>query len=204
MKTGIFLCGCGGNISDVIDLKEIKEIFESEKFFVKIDEHLCSNQGCRLIANSIKDYELERIVIAACSPMIHENRFKKAIADLLNLNFLQIANIREQCGWVHSADEATRKAVALIGAKVERVKYATPQKQERIEPYRKVAVIGGGVSGITAALSLAKCGIEVYLMEQDETIGGHMVQIGKVFSPDKIAIECALRSLAPIMSDLYN
>ncbi|RLG68368.1 MAG: disulfide reductase, partial [Methanobacteriota archaeon] len=109
-----------------------------------------------------------------------------------------------QCGWVHSADEATRKAVALIGAKVERVKYATPQKQERIEPYRKVAVLGGGVSGITAALSLAKCGIEVDLIEQDATIGGHMVQIGKVFSPDKIAIECALCSLAPIMSDLYN
>ena len=204
MSIGIFLCECGGNIADVIDLGQIKKIFESEGFFVKTDEHLCSDQGYRLIEECIREQGLDKVVIAACSPMIHGRRFQDVLASAVNPNLLQIVNIREQCAWVHRSDEALYKAISLISGKVERVKRSLPRTHEKVEPYKEVAVIGGGVSGITASLSLAKHGVKVHLVEQKTTIGGHTVSIGKVFSPDKIAVECALCSLAPIMSEIYN
>ena len=204
MSIGVFLCECGGNIADVIDLGEVKRIFESEGLSVMTDEHLCSDQGYRLIEECIREEGLDRVVIGACSPMIHGRRFQDLLASAVNPNLLQIANIREQCAWVHGSDEALYKAVSLISGKVERVKRSLPRTHQGIEPYREVAVIGGGISGMTASLSLARHGVKVHLLEEKSTIGGHMVQIGKVFSPEKIAVECALCSLAPIMSEIYN
>ncbi|MHC1604160.1 MAG: hydrogenase iron-sulfur subunit [Candidatus Syntropharchaeales archaeon] len=204
MKIGVFLCECGGNIADVINLEQIRNILESKGFFVRINEHLCSDQGCKLIEKCIREEKLERVVLAACSPMMHGKRFEDTVAVLLNPSFLEIANIREQCAWVHSSDEATPKAIALIGAKLERLKSAVALDKIIIKPYNEAMVLGGGVSGITAALSLANHGIKTDLIEQTGTIGGHMVQIGKVFSPGEIAVECALCSLAPLMSDVHH
>ncbi|HHI30327.1 MAG TPA: disulfide reductase, partial [Candidatus Methanoperedenaceae archaeon] len=144
MSIGIFLCECGGNIADVIDLGQIKKIFESEGFFVKTDEHLCSDQGYRLIEECIREQGLDKVVIAACSPMIHGRRFQDVLASAVNPNLLQIVNIREQCAWVHRSDEALYKAISLISGKVERVKRSLPRTHEKVEPYKEVAVIGGG------------------------------------------------------------
>lgn len=196
---GVFLCKCGGNISDTVDIERLSSSIDAK--VVKEFENLCSVKCQKNIRDTILEEELDRAVIAACSPITHEKTFRNHVAPL-NPYLLEMANIREQCSWVHSdVDKATDKAISLTNAAIERVKYARPLDAIVRKTKKSAAVIGGGISGITAALSLAKQGIKVHIIEKSPTVGGNMIKIGKVFSPEKLAEECALCLFNPLINE---
>ncbi len=196
---GVFLCKCGGNISDTVDIERLKSSIDAK--VVKEFENLCSVKCQKNIRDIILEEELDRVVIAACSPITHEKTFRNHVAPL-NPYLLEMANIREQCSWVHSdVDKATDKAISLTNAAIERVQYARPLDTIVRKTKKSAAVIGGGISGITAALSLAKQGIKVHIIEEKPTVGGNMIKIGKVFSPEKLAEECALCLFNPLINE---
>lgn len=200
LKIGVFLCECGGNISDTIDLDEVKAALDVE--FIGQFENLCSLNGRKIIRDAIFDHDLDRVVVAACSPISHEKIFQDYIKPL-NPYLMDMANIREQCSWVHSdKQKATHKAITLINASIEKVKQSDAVDPIYCQTPDEVAVIGGGIAGMNAALSLAKQGTKVTLIEQSPSIGGHMAKIGKVFSPVKIAEECGMCLLNPILNEL--
>lgn len=196
---GVFLCKCGGNISDTVDIEKLKNSIDAK--VVKEFENLCSVKCQKNIRDIILEENLDRVVIAACSPITHKKTFQNHVAPL-NPYLLEMANLREQCSWVHTdSDKATDKAISLTNAAVERVKYAQPLETVVRKIKKSAAVIGGGISGITAALSLAKQGIKVQIIEEKPTVGGNMIKIGKVFSPEKLAEECALCLFNPIINE---
>ncbi len=196
---GVFLCKCGGNISDTVDIERLKTSIDAK--VVKEFENLCSIKCQKNIRDIILEEELDRVVIAACSPITHEKTFRNQVAPL-NPYLLEMANIREQCSWVHSdVDKTTDKAISLTNAAIERVKYARPLDTIVRKTKKSAAVIGGGISGITASLSLAKQGIKVHIIEEKPTVGGNMIKIGKIFSPEKLAEECALCLFNPLINE---
>jgi heterodisulfide reductase subunit A len=196
---GVFVCRCGGNISDTVDIERLKSSIDAK--VVKDFENLCSMKCQKNIRDIILEEDLDRAVIAACSPITHEKTFRNHVAPL-NPYLLEMANLREQCSWVHSdCEKATDKAISLTNAAVERVKYAQPLDAIVRKTKKSAAVIGGGISGITAALSLAKQGVKVDLIEVKPTVGGNMIKIGKVFSPEKLAEECALCLFNPLINE---
>ncbi len=200
LKVGVFLCECGGNISDIIDLDKVRE--ELDVDFIGQFENLCSLNGRKIIRDAIFDHDLDRVVVAACSPISHEKTFQDYVKPL-NPYLMDMANIREQCSWVHDDhDLATQKALTLINASIEKVKQSDAVDPIYCQTPEEVAVIGGGIAGMNAALSLAKQGTKVTLIEQSPSIGGHMAKIGKVFSPVKIAEECGMCLLNPILNEL--
>ena len=164
-------------------------------------ENLCSINGRKLIRDRIIQENLNRIVVAACSPVTHEKTFQNYVAPL-NPYLLEMANIREQCSWVHQdREKATDKAVELVNAACEKVKSSKPLDPIIHKTPRTAAVIGGGIAGITAALSLAKQGIKTCIVEEKSSIGGSMAKVGKVFSPEKLAEECAMCLLNPTVNE---
>ncbi|MEN4019015.1 MAG: ferredoxin:CoB-CoM heterodisulfide reductase subunit HdrA [Methanobacterium sp.] len=196
---GVFLCKCGGNISDTVDIERLSSSIDAK--VVKEFENLCSIKCQKNIRDIILEEELDRAVIAACSPITHEKTFRNHVAPL-NPYLLEMANIREQCSWVHSdVDKATDKAISLTNAAIERVKYARPLDAIVRKTKKSAAIIGGGISGITSALSLAKQGVKVHIIEKSPTVGGNMIKIGKVFSPEKLAEECALCLFNPLINE---
>jgi heterodisulfide reductase subunit A len=223
-RLGVFICRCGGNISNIINIEKLKETVrtwnpggtaavtgtagsadsKSPVLMIADDEHLCSVEGQGKISDSIVKHGLERVVIAACSPLLHEETFMRCVENAgLNPYLLEIANIREQCSWsCEDTGKAGDKAAALVSGAVGRVMHALPLFRSKVERKKSVVVIGGGVSGITSALSLARQGFKVHLIEKRESIGGNMVRVGKVFAPDKLAEECALCALSPLMSEV--
>ncbi|MBI5460372.1 ferredoxin:CoB-CoM heterodisulfide reductase subunit HdrA [Methanobacterium sp.] len=199
LKVGVFLCRCGGNISDNVDMEKLRSSLDAT--VVEEFENLCSINGRKLIRDSIIDKHLDRVVVAACSPVTHEKTFQKYVKPL-NPYLMQMANIREQCSWVHSdTGKATAKAISLTAAAVEKAKYSEPITPLLRRTKKSAAVIGGGISGITTALSLARQGIKTRIIEEKSTIGGSMVKIGKVFSPEKLAEECAMCLLNPLVNE---
>ncbi|MGN1185786.1 MAG: FAD-dependent oxidoreductase, partial [Methanobrevibacter wolinii] len=204
-KVGVFICHCGGNISDVLDIERIKESINVD--VIEEYENLCSINGSKLIRDKIINENLDRVVIAACSPESHEKTFQEYIKPL-NPYLMDMVNLREQCSWVHSQtsesfnQKATDKAINLINASIEKLKVSEAVDPILIQTTESAAVIGGGISGMSAALSLAKQGIHVYLIEETPSIGGHMAKIGKVFSPVKIAEECGLCLLNPVLNEV--
>lgn len=200
LKVGVFLCECGGNIADTIDLDKVRNELDVE--FIGQFENLCSLNGRKIIRDAIFDHELDRVVVAACSPISHEKTFQDYVKPL-NPYLMDMANIREQCSWVHSdKDKATHKAITLINASIEKVKQSDAVDPIYCQTPDEVAVIGGGIAGMNAALSLAKQGTKVTIIEKSPSIGGHMAKIGKVFSPVKIAEECGMCLLNPILNEL--
>ena len=200
LKVGVFLCECGGNISDVVDLDEVRSALDVE--VVEQFENLCSLNGRKLIRNAIIEHHLDRVVVAACSPVSHERTFRDYVKPL-NPYLMDMANIREQCSWVHDdKQKATQKAITLINASIEKVKQSDEVNPIYCQIPEEVAVIGGGIAGMNAALSLAKQGKKVTIIEQSPSLGGYMAKIGKVFSPVKIAEECGMCLLNPILNDL--
>ena len=198
-RVGVFLCHCGGNISDKIDMERLKSSIDAT--VIEEFENLCSINGRKLIRDNIIQNKLERVVVAACSPITHEKTFQNYMTPL-NPYLMEMANLREQCSWVHSDRErATDKAISLVNAAVERVKYSQPLDPVLRKTKKSALVVGGGISGITAALSLAKQGIKTCIVEEKPTVGGSMVQVGKVFSPEKMAEECAMCLLNPIVNE---
>ena len=202
LKVGVFLCRCGGNISDTVNMDKLRSSVDAE--VVEEFENLCSINGRKIIRDSIIQKHLDRIVVAACSPITHEKIFQKYI-NPLNPYLLEMANIREQCSWVNpDIETATQKAISLVNAAIEKVKYAQPLDPILRKTTRSAAVIGGGISGISASLSLAKQGIKTCLIEEEPTIGGAMVKVGKLFSPEKLAEECAMCLLNPLVNEAVD
>jgi len=205
MPIGVYICHCGLNIAGVLNMEALRSF--SEKLpGVAVARDLqfsCSDVGQDQIKKDIKDYQLDKVVVAACSPRLHEPTFRRAIAEAgLNPYMLEMANIREQCSWVHMDQPAlaTEKAKDLIRMAVAKAELLMPLTTETMPVSKDVLVIGGGVAGISAALDLADAGLHVFLVERKPTIGGHMALLTDVFPTN----DCSICVLAPKMSDVYN
>ncbi len=200
MRIGVYVCHCGLNIAGVLDIDELVEFSKNLEDVVIARDYkfMCSNRGQELIKKDIREYNLDRVVIAACSPNLHEKTFRRVLSDAgLNPFFLQIANIREQCSWVHNdRTKATEKAKKIIKSAVERVKKHQPIESKKADVVPRVLVIGGGIAGISASLLLAEAGVEVYLVEKEPTIGGNMAKFDKVFP----TLDCSACILTPKMT----
>lgn len=203
-KAAVFICHCSGNISEHIDINYIKNALKAEGIPTFDYEYLCSSEGQTLIKNKISEGHLNRIVIGSCTPSKHGPLFKRYIQEAgLNRATLEIANLREHCAWVHpDKSEATEKALSLIRGKLCRLEKLEPLEEIKVDITPRVLVIGGGIAGITAAVNLADTGIPTCLVEKNSSIGGNMAKIGKVFSPDKLAEECSMCSLSPLMNEV--
>ncbi|MBI4814123.1 MAG: hydrogenase iron-sulfur subunit, partial [Methanobacterium sp.] len=202
--TGVFICHCGDNIAGAVDINRLKEALSDENLAC-IEEYpyLCSVPGDDLIREKIKTSCLEKMVIAACSPKVHQERFRNVMEEAgVNRYMLEVANIREQCAWVEGDPDPTIRAIGQIRSTLKALEKGNKREKICLPVVKKVMVVGGGISGITAALSLARQNIKVYLVEENPTIGGNMVKIGKVFSAEDLSEECALCSLAPLMGEV--
>lgn len=186
LKIGVFICDCGMNIAGFLDCDAIRDYAEGlDGVAVAIrNKYACSEPGQDEIKQQIQEHNLNRIVVASCSPRMHEPTFRACLAEAgLNPYLLEMANIREQCSWVHSEDKntATKKAKDLVSMAVSRARLLKPQYEKEIPVTDAVLVIGGGIAGIQASLDLADSGHLVYLVEKEASIGGRMAQIDKTF-----------------------
>jgi len=186
LRIGVYVCHCGSNIAGVIDPKVVAEYAATLPGVVlaKDNLYMCSDPGQKLIQQDIKEHNLNRIVVAACSPRLHEPTFRACVAKAgLNPFLFEMANIREQDTWVHShePDVALEKAKDLVASAVAKAHFLTPLKMIEVPVTKRVLVIGGGIAGINAALDLAEMGIETYLVEKEPSIGGRMAQLNKTF-----------------------
>ena len=201
-RIGVYVCHCGLNIGATVDCEAVA-LHASKLENVVYAEHqlyTCSEPGQEKIKKDIAEHGLNRIVVAACSPRMHEPTFRSCIqAAGLNQYLLEIANIREHCSWVHLHDkkEATEKAKDLVRMSVARARLLEPQEEVDIPVIQKALIIGGGVAGIQAALDLADSGYEVILVEKEPSIGGRMAQIDKTFP----TMDCSICILAPKMAE---
>ena len=190
-QIGVYICHCGTNIAATVDCQELSS-FASSLPGVKVARdyrYLCSDPGQDLIKKDIRELSIDRVVVAACSPRMHETTFRNVLAsEGLNPYFLNIANIREQCSWVHrDREEATNKAKQLLRAAVARVLRQEALTARKVEIKPSVLVVGAGIAGIQAALTIANEGMKVYLVEKAPYIGGHMAQLDKTFP----TLDCA-------------
>jgi heterodisulfide reductase subunit A len=184
-RIGVYVCHCGTNIAGPVNVEEVTQ-FASTLDGVAVARnyaYMCSDPGQDLIKEDIKDLGLTRVVVGSCSPLMHENTFRKACEEAgINPFFFQMANIREQCSWVtQDVKEATRKAKAIVAAAVKRVPYHEPLEIREVPVNPAALVVGGGIAGIEAALRIADSGRKVYLVEREPSIGGHMAQLFKTF-----------------------
>ncbi|MDL1957120.1 MAG: CoB--CoM heterodisulfide reductase iron-sulfur subunit A family protein [Candidatus Desulfofervidus auxilii] len=178
-RIGIFVCHCGINIGGVVNVPEVKKYAATLKNVVFSDENLysCSQDTQERIKEMIKKYDLNRIVVAACTPRTHEPLFQETIREAgLNRCLFEFVNIREQCSWVHiqEKEKATEKAKDLIRMGVAKARYLTPLKEETIEVIPKALIIGGGLAGMTAALAMADQGFDCFLIEKEKELGGNL------------------------------
>ncbi len=198
-RIGVFICHCGGNISDTVDVDHVKEAIGSLEQVKVADtfEYLCSNPGQGTIKKAINEHKLNRVVVASCSPRMHLDTFRQAVKSAgINPYLLEMVNIREHCSWVHDDKEkATSKAMALLRGAVERVCYLEPLTPKSLKVTKSVLVIGGGIAGIFSALELADKGYQVYMVERNTSIGGHMAQLSKTFP----TFDCSACILTPKM-----
>jgi heterodisulfide reductase subunit A len=184
-RIGVYVCHCGTNIAGTVDVEEVTE-YASTLERVGVARHypyMCSDPGQDLIVQDIEELGLTRVVVASCSPLMHEHTFRRACEEGgLNPFFFQMANIREQCSWVTAdGEQATRKAKGIVGAAVGRVLYHEALEVKEVPVHPAALVVGGGIAGIEAALRIADSGRQVYLVEREPSIGGHMAQLYKTF-----------------------
>jgi len=190
-RVGVYVCHCGTNIAGVVDVETLTR-FASGLPNVVVARHysyMCSDPGQALIAEDIRVEGLDRVVVASCTPMMHETTFRRACAEAgLNPFLFQMTNIREHCSWVSSDPAAaTEKAEALVAAAVRRVCRQKPLKVRQVAMKPSAVVVGAGIAGIEAALRLADSGKHVYLVEREPSIGGHMARLYKTFP----TLDCA-------------
>lgn len=199
-KIGFYVCHCGHNIASMVDVEEVQK-FASTLPGVKVSrdyKYMCSDPGQELIQKDIKELGLNRIVVASCSPLLHEHTFRVAAEKAgLNPYYFHMVNIRESVSWVHTDKlSATQKAKALTRAAIQRVFFHKPLEKKSVPVNPDVLIVGGGIAGITAALTIANAGKHVYLVEREPTIGGHMAMFDKTFP----TLDCAACILTPKMS----
>ena len=191
IRTGVYVCHCGTNIAATVDVAAVAEYARSLEGVVLARDYsyMCSDPGQDLIKQDIQEYGLNRVVVASCSPLMHEPTFRRACEEGgLNPFFFQMANIREQCSWViYDRAQATEKARGMVSAAVRRAGHHQPLTMRAVEMNPAALVVGGGIAGIEAALRLADAGKQVYLVEREPSIGGHMAQLYKTFP----TLDCA-------------
>lgn len=199
-RIGFYICHCGTNIAGTVNVKAVAEYVATlPNVVVSRDyKYMCSDPGQDLIVQDIKEQHLDRVVVASCSPLLHEHTFRTATAaGGLNPYYFQMVNIREHDSWVHlDKQAATEKAKDLARAAVSRVVFHKALEQKQVPVNPNVLIVGGGIAGIHAALTLANAGKHVYLIEREPTIGGHMAQFDKTFP----TLDCAACILTPKMS----
>jgi heterodisulfide reductase subunit A len=202
-KVGVYVCHCGSNIAKVVDVADVAEWAKKNNPQVAVArdyKFMCSSLGQELIEQDIKEAGLTKVVVAACSPHMHEGTFRAATENGgLNPFMFEMANIREHDSWTTDDEEAaTAKAKALVNGAVERVVHHQPLEEIPVEINPNTLVVGGGIAGITAALELADGGSHVYLVERQPSIGGHMAQLDKTFP----TLDCSACILTPKMVDV--
>lgn len=184
-RVGVFVCDCGANIASVVDTEKVAEAARLMPgvVFATTYKYMCSDPGQELIRNAIKEQELEQVVVASCSPRMHEGTFRKAVAaGGINAYMFEMVNIREQDSWVHhNREQATNKAKELVRMAVYKVLRNVPLQISTVPITRKAMVIGGGIAGMQAALDIAEAGHQVVLVEREASIGGKMTQLDKTF-----------------------
>ena len=192
LRIGVYICRCGGNISDVVDVERVAETVRLIPGVVaaKVHTFVCSDPGQQTISNDILEENLDRVVVASCSPFLHEQTFRGAVArGGMNPYLYEHVNIREQASWAHKHDPegATTKAIRMIAAAVGKLRYAAPLEQIRLPNHRRALVIGGGIAGMKAASDLAARGIRVLLVESSDRLGGRLNELGRIYPTERAA-----------------
>lgn len=184
-RVGVYVCHCGINIAHTVDVEEVARFARTLPNVVVARDYvyMCSDPGQQLIQDDIRELGLDRVVVASCSPRMHELTFRGVIQEAgLNPYYLHMPNIREQCSWVHTDREtATEKAKGLVAASVSRACVQEPLEEREAQVTPAALVVGGGIAGMTAALSIADAGYMVYLVEKEPTLGGHVAQLSTTF-----------------------
>ncbi len=198
-RIGVFVCHCGLNIAKTVRVSELAKFASTlpDVVVAKDYKFMCSTPGQEMIANDIKKHKLDRVIVSACSPLMHEQTFRKVLENAgLNKYLVTIVNIREQVSWVtHDIEEGTAKAKAVLNGAVYRARLLGPLTSRVIDVNDDVMVVGAGIAGIQASLELANTGKKVYLIEKNSTIGGHMAQFDKTFP----TLDCSACILTPKM-----
>ncbi len=194
-RIGVFICHCGENIRRTVDCARVAQVLGEMPGVVYSTDYvyMCSDSGQAQLRKAIRERKLDRVVVGACSPHMHERTFRKAAtAAGLNPYLCEMANLREQCAWIHDdRDQATEKAIGIARSIVEKVRYNRPLSTIYIPVERRALVIGGGISGIQAALDIADAGRDVILVEKQPSIGGHMSQLSETY-PTLDGSQCIL------------
>jgi heterodisulfide reductase subunit A len=202
-KIGVFICHCGSNIAGVVDIEKVKESISRLPNVEIVDDYkyVCSKPGQQILKDHIKTHRLDGVVIAACSPRMHEPTFRQAMREAgLNPFLLEIANIREHNSWIHSNDPeaATEKAIDLIRMAIARTRLLEPLEEPEVTIKKATMIVGAGIAGISAALDLANAGFHVYLIEREPSIGGKMARWDKTFP----TLDCSSCILTPRMAEV--
>jgi len=199
-RIGVYVCHCGSNIAGTVDTAAVAEFAQGLEGVVVARDYkfMCSDPGQELIKNDIRELGLNRVVVASCSPTMHEPTFRRACQEAgVNPYLFEMANIREHCSWVtEDRDQATDKAKSLVSAAAGRVFYHQPLETREVAVNPNTLVVGGGIAGIQAALKIADSGHKVYLLEKEPSIGGHMAQLDKTFP----TLDCSACILTPKMT----
>ena len=204
MKIGVFICHCGNNIAGTVDVEKVAQDILGLQHVVLATtiQYTCSDAGQKQLQSTIKEKGLTRVVVASCSPLVHETTFRRAVAKAgLNPYLFEMANIREHCSWIHEDREpATVKAIDIVAMAVAKVAQNEILYAFQTDVTKRVLIIGGGITGMQAALDIADGGREVVLVEREPTIGGNMAKLDKVFP----TLDCSACILAPKMVDVYQ
>lgn len=189
-RIGVFICHCGTNIGGIVNIPEVVEYAKSLPYVVHAEANMytCSEEGISSIRKAIKEYDLNRVVVASCTPRTHQPLFRNACADAgLNPYLFEFVNIREHCSWIHMQNhqEATEKAKELVKMGVAKARWLEAQEEFESEVYPAAMVIGGGVAGMSAALNLANQGFEVHLVEKEPKLGGRLLKLNRLFPINK-------------------
>ena len=199
-KIGVYICHCGSNIAGTVDCEAVASFARDLEGVVVARDYkfMCSDPGQELIKKDIRELGINRVVVASCSPTMHEPTFRRACQEAgLNQYLFEMANIRDQCSWVtEDKEKATGKAKALVSAAVSRVYYHQPLDIREVDINPNTLIVGGGIAGIQAALKIADSGHKVYLVEKSPSIGGHMAQLDKTFP----TLDCSACILTPKMT----
>ena len=203
LRIGVFICHCGLNIAGTLDIKELVEYSKTirDVVFVKENRYTCADPGQEEIRKGIKDERLNRVVVAACSPRMHEATFRRAVSEAgLNPFLYEMANIREFASWCHpnNPKKSTEKAKDIIRIAVAKARLLRPLEIIEVPVTNKALIIGGGIAGMNSALDLAEMGFKVYLLEKGESIGGHMAALDKTFP----TLDCSICIEGPKMVDV--